>query len=104
MPGLTREDVRMVGQAIRGRWPIRPEMRQVVMDALLTVATHPAFIGTREQIGAAKALLDADKINQEEELRERKQPQLITDPETGKTRVDFSEFSDEELDAYLEAR
>lgn len=103
VPELSREDIRMVGQAIRGRWPIRPESRQRIIDTLTLIATHPEVVGSREAVAAAKALLDADKINQEEELRERKQPQLIQDP-TGKTRVDFTTFSDEELDAYLEGR
>jgi hypothetical protein len=93
----------MAGQAIRGRWPIRPESRQRIIDTLTLIATHPDIVGTREAVAAAKALLDADRINQEDELREKKAPQLVQG-EDGRTRVDFSSMNDEELDAFLEGR
>ncbi|MDR3635315.1 MAG: hypothetical protein P4L84_16040 [Isosphaeraceae bacterium] len=93
----------MVGQAIRGRWPIRTEARQMIVDTLTVIAANPGEFGSREATAAARALMYADRLNQEDEKRERKQPLAIQD-ETGKTRFDFSQLTDEELDAYLEGR
>lgn len=94
----------MVGQAIRGRWPIRDQDRPRIIEALVMIATAPEMYGIREGVAAAKALLDADRLNQADEALERKQPRLVQDPETGRTRVDFSAFTNDELDAFLEGR
>lgn len=101
-PSLSREDLRMTGQAIRGRWPIRPEKRQHIIDVLTTIATSPGMCGPRESIAAAKALLDADRINQEDELRQVKAPAELVAPD-GTKRLDFSHMTDQELDAWVQA-
>lgn len=101
-PALSREDIRMTGQAIRGRWPIRPERRQDIVDVLTTIATNPGACGPRESIAAAKALLDADRINQVEEARAVKAPLEIAGPD-GRTRLDFSHMTDQELDTWVQA-
>ncbi len=100
-PDLSRADVRMMGQAIRNRWPIREEMRAKVMDTLTFIALDPINCGFRESVAAAKALLDADRLNMEEEVRQHKGPEVI-ELGDGRKKLDFSKMSDEELDAFLQ--
>lgn len=50
------------------RWPINPKMREGIIGALARVLTDPNA-SHREKTSAAKALLAAEKQNQEDEFK-----------------------------------
>lgn len=64
---VSRSDLVMVKQAIKHRWPIDPEKRPRIIRALEQMATSKRYT-PRERLGAARALLAADRLNQEDEL------------------------------------
>src|SRR3954447_25850700 len=101
VPELSCGDIRMQARAIRGRWPIRPERRQQIVDTLSFIATNPHTCGVREAVAAAKALLDADRINIDDEARQVRGPELIE--VAGRVKVSFESMTDEELDRFIES-
>jgi hypothetical protein len=97
---LSRSDIRLQAQAIRGRWPIRAEKRQEIIDTLTVLACHPDRFGVRESIAAASCLLTADRINMDDEAQQVKGPEAI-EIEPGKVKIDFTKLSDEELERFI---
>lgn len=56
-----------MGTAIRGRWPLSEEARAAVVGRLM------ALLGADEDrvaVSAAKALIDADRLNLQQEVRD----------------------------------
>jgi len=51
------------------RWPISPQVRQAIINRLLKVMADPSS-SKREIVSAAKALMAAEKQNQEDQLRD----------------------------------
>lgn len=59
-------DTRLLARAVMQRWPINPKMREGIIGALARVLTDPNA-SHREKTSAAKALMAAEKQNQEDE-------------------------------------
>ena len=55
-----RSDIRLVGRAVKERWPISDDMRKRIVDSLMTVlvAGEP-----REIVSACRVLASIDKMN-----------------------------------------
>jgi hypothetical protein len=56
----------MIERAMRERWPIKPEFREKIMNALIAVLADKNA-SPREKTAAARALMHADAINLEAE-------------------------------------
>lgn len=65
---LSKSDVRLMGQALRNRWPMSEERRNRILDRLMRVVENE-LAEDRTVVAAAKALIDADKINVQCEMR-----------------------------------
>ena len=98
---FSRSDARLFSQAIRGRWPMSEEMRARVVDQLMRLVTAGGDIDPRAQVAAAKALIDADRVNIEEAAAAIPAPRVIET--TGGPRLDFSAMSYEDLDRFVAA-
>jgi hypothetical protein len=59
-------DTRMMERALRERWPIKPEFREKIMNALIAILADKNT-SPREKTAAARALMHADAINLEAE-------------------------------------
>jgi hypothetical protein len=57
-----------MGQALRNRWPMSEERRNRILDRLMRVVENE-LAEDRTVVAAAKALIDADKINVQCEMR-----------------------------------
>lgn len=68
-----RRDIRLTEQAIRQRWPIKPEHRAAIINKLVRVALDPET-SPRETISASKALVNAEGQNQTDEHFYANQP------------------------------
>lgn len=66
--GHDRADARMVGTAMRQRWPISDAIRVKLADRLSGIVLDSE--DDRTVVAAAKALIDADKLNLEQEKRD----------------------------------
>lgn len=55
-------DVRLLAMAVRGEWPVTPTQRELALQVLTRVLVDPSA-GHRAKVAAAKALMDADKVN-----------------------------------------
>lgn len=62
--GTTR-DTRMGARALIERWPLTPETRQKVINAMQSIVTNP-LATRREKTAASRALIAADKLNLDE--------------------------------------
>lgn len=77
-----RHDAKVIGRAIRERWPIPDDVR----------ASIPLFLGAivagsddaRAQVAAARALIEADKVNMEQEKRDEGIPDRVDVTTQGK--------------------
>lgn len=101
-PDLSRADTRLIGDAIRGRWPISPRNRKFLVETLAFIIENPDRFDTRIVVNASQALLNADKLNMEQEARDMGVKKPVAIEANGRSRLDFSKFSDEELERYLE--
>jgi hypothetical protein len=63
-PGIS--NTRLLERAIRERWPIPEEKRKAIMDRQIEIAIDPKA-DAREATNAARTVIMADKINQQEE-------------------------------------
>jgi hypothetical protein len=57
---------RLLERAVRERWPIPEHLRQAIIDRQVEIATDPKY-DAREATSAAKTVIAADRINQQEE-------------------------------------
>lgn len=64
-PGQSR-DIGLAEKALRERWPISGKYREAIIRRLLAIALSPNS-GKREVVAASRALLQADKMNLEEQ-------------------------------------
>ncbi len=76
-------DLKLVRQAIHNRWPIKPEMRQLVLNQLLLIVAGRRMDGTekaeddiddRTRVNATRVFVAADAINQKIEEAEKERP------------------------------
>lgn len=65
MPGEIR-DTRMIQKAFEQRWPIKPEYRSALLARMMRIVADPSS-SPREATAAAKALIAAEKQNQDDE-------------------------------------
>jgi len=63
---VTVRDTRLLARSVTQRWPMSPEIRKMVVAKLLKVMTS-GEASPREITSAAKALMSAEKQNQEDE-------------------------------------
>lgn len=63
----TRTDVSMALKALKQRWPISEDKREKIIEWLMDVAEKSD--DSRARVNAGKALIEADKLNMEEEKR-----------------------------------
>jgi hypothetical protein len=68
----SRADVRLVGRAVKSRWPIPDSERKGIVDVL--IATVAEGQSERTQVAAAQVLMNMDKLNLEQERRDQKIP------------------------------
>lgn len=61
------QDTRLLAKALMQRWPIKPEYRAAIVTKLMQVVASPES-SPREVTAAAKALMAAEKQNQEDEI------------------------------------
>ena len=99
---MRRSDFKDINQAVRGRWPIREETRSNLMETLAYIISHPNLFDPKIVINAGQTLLNADRINMEDEAVERSKPKPIEITIDGQTRIDFSTFTDDELAVFVE--
>lgn len=59
-------DTRLMARAILQRWPVKQEYRQAIINRLAHIAIDPAS-SPREATSAAKAIMSAEKQNQDDE-------------------------------------
>lgn len=100
---ISRSDARLIGQAIRDRWPISPELRRRTIDSLAAIVAAPDRHNPRTVVSAARALLTADGVNLASDAAAAAARPTIAIDANGAARVDFSAMSDEALDRFLEA-
>jgi hypothetical protein len=103
MAGLTTpdqqdaRDARLYGRALR-EWDVPPEKRREVVDALVFIMNHSE--DHRARVYAAKALIDADRVNVErEKLQAGRRVIHEHRGAVGHVHTDLSRLSDEELHA-----
>lgn len=99
---ISRSGVKMITRALEGRWPIAPETRLKLTRTLAHIIDNPDLFGARIVVNAAQALLNADKLNMEQEARESDTKQPIAIEVNGRKRLDFSHLTDEELERFVE--
>jgi hypothetical protein len=65
MPGEIR-DIRMIQKAFEQRWAIRPDYKAALLKRMMLIVADPNST-PREATAAAKALIAAEKQNQDDE-------------------------------------
>jgi hypothetical protein len=63
---LSVRDTRMMARALIQRWPVKPEYKAELIEKLMQVIASPSS-SPREVTAAAKAIMAAEKQNQEDE-------------------------------------
>lgn len=84
----TPADLGVVRHAVNQRWPISPQMRQVIADTMMQIVTGADM--ARDKINAAKVIVAGDRINSREQV-----------PDKLDVTVDVKGLSDEQLMARL---
>ena len=69
----TNGDIKLVGRAIRERWPVSIENRKELIERLMEILNDPES-RPREKTAVAKALKAADSINQKQKQKEDLEP------------------------------
>jgi len=64
----SRSDIHLMKTAIRQRWPMTDEMRAQILRRLERVLEESRT--DRSVVAAARALIDVDRVNQEQEIRD----------------------------------
>lgn len=67
MPSEVR-DIRMIAKAVEQRWPVGNDQRKALVERLMRVITDPES-SPREVTAAAKALISAEKQNQDDQFK-----------------------------------
>lgn len=63
----TPADLGLVRHAVNQRWPISPQMRQIIADTMMQIVTTEAAM-PRDKINASKVILTGDRINSREQV------------------------------------
>lgn len=94
----TRTDVSMALKALKQRWPISEDKRAKIIEWLMDVAEKSD--DSRARVNAGKALIEADKLNMEEEKRAAGGDKLAIDITSGGKPLgagDVRQLTDDEL-------
>lgn len=94
----TRTDVSMALKALKQRWPISQEKREKIIEWLMNVAEFSE--DSRARVNAGKALIEADKLNMEDEKRAAGGDKLTVDITSGGKPLgagDVRQLTDDEL-------
>jgi hypothetical protein len=59
-------DLRMLGKAIKQRWPMLEEYREAILKTMIRITIDPESTN-RERVAAAKVLVAAESQNQKDE-------------------------------------
>lgn len=95
-------NIKLAAQAIRQRWPMSAEQRKEIVDWLLIVVA--CTDDARAKVNAAKALIEADKLNMEQEKRDQCIPDRIDVTSGGRpiaSAAELQSLTDEELDRQI---
>lgn len=65
-----REEANMIQRAIKNRWPIPEKYREGIVTRLVKVALDPES-GVRAAVAASRVLIQADKLNLDEENKDK---------------------------------
>jgi hypothetical protein len=95
-----KSDARMFDTALKGHWPLSEDIRARVVETLVRVIAHP-YSDARAIVGASRTLIEADKVNHDVLAAAPVQPKRVTQPD-GRSRLDFSDMTDDELQTYLD--
>jgi hypothetical protein len=58
----SRKDIKLIGRAVRERWPIKPEFRAQIIAKLMTVVMA-SDASDRDVVAATRVLASIDKMN-----------------------------------------
>lgn len=86
---------RMLKRALKQRWPIPEEYKEAIMKRQAKIAIDSKS-SPREAAAAARTIISADRLNQEEEKEE--QPQQHLHLHNHQPAVNLDKLTDEELD------
>lgn len=64
---MSVRDTRMIARAVVERWPIKKEYRDAIVKRLMQIVADPSS-SPREATAAAKALMAAERQNQEDQI------------------------------------
>jgi len=64
---MSVRDTRMIARAVVERWPIKKEYRDAIVKRLMQIVADPTT-SPREATSAAKALMAAERQNQEDQI------------------------------------
>jgi hypothetical protein len=103
--GESKRTADLVRRAIKERWPIPEHLRERLPEILASIAEKST--DDRARVAAGKTLLEADKLNQEQERRDQRIPDRVDVTSGGKPiaaaiPVDLKALSDEQLRREIE--
>lgn len=78
-PSEQKKDAELIRRAVKERWPIPPDIRQAVPEYLGAIVA--GCEDPRARVSAARALVEMDKVNQEQERREAGLPDPNSPPD-----------------------
>lgn len=97
----TREDLQLVRTAIKSRWPIPAAGRRRIIAEALSIVRN-GLASNRSKIAATKVLIEADRINLEQERRD----ELGTAADVKKIdhsgSIDLKTLTDEQLQQLID--
>lgn len=74
--GAVMKDARLLGRSITSRWNLTEDRRERVVASLVSICTDDE-IDPRARVNAGKSLIEADKLNMEQEKREQEIPDRV---------------------------
>jgi NAD kinase len=80
-------ETRMMARALTQRWPVSPEYRTIIVKQLMKVIADPQS-SPREKTAAAKALISAEKQNQDDEHK-------VIDIEVGRRHAELDRIAEQ---------
>jgi hypothetical protein len=101
-PQTSMRDTRLLARAVKQRFPMGDHIRELLPEAFAEIF-FDTDLNLGHRIAAGKALIDADKVNLEDE--KRADPHTVNVNLNGRLAVRPEELTDEQLiDAVLERR
>lgn len=99
----TRNTAALVRRAIREDWPIKPHVREAVMNQMAIIALNGAT--HRDKVAAAKTLVAADAVNAKREAMDQADEHVLLKREVIHHHThEVTEYSNDELLAIIDGR